>query len=99
MANFIVTFQIRSDESYAKRYGSFMRRVNEIARGVLWSETTSFLAFSADLSASELCAELVAGSEFDPGRDIIVALDALSLDKAAAGPIKSLNLLEACVGF
>lgn len=99
MANFIVTFQIKSDESYQRRYSSFVRRMNEVSNGDRWDETTSFNAFESDMTAEELCLALDAGSEFDSTKDIMVVIDLSTKRRVTAGPIKRPDDLEELVGF
>ncbi|KYO85144.1 hypothetical protein LT19_05178 [Pseudomonas aeruginosa] len=51
MANFIVTFQIKADDTYQSRYSSFKKKINELTSYKHWDETTSFYCF--ELSSTQ----------------------------------------------
>jgi len=99
MANFIVTFQIKSDDTYQKRYNSFIRKVNELTNYEHWDETTSFLCFETSSSAEGVCSSLYVGSDFDATKDIMVVIDVSNKKRATKGPLKYPSLLESYLGF
>ncbi|KSO59682.1 hypothetical protein APB06_03310 [Pseudomonas aeruginosa] len=99
MANFIVTFQIKADDTYQSRYSSFKKKINELTSYKHWDETTSFYCFELDYTAQRLCSELYTGSEFNATKDIMVVIDVSNREKATKGPIQYPALLDSYLGF
>lgn len=102
MTHFVVTFRFKSDESYQDRYESFVDKVNELAEGgvgEVWGETSSFLAFKAKGTASELCSSLYLLTKFDQTKDKMVVIDMDNRQKATKGEIEYPNTLTSCLGF
>lgn len=54
MAAYVLSFELHSDSTYTSRYQSLMKRVEEIAPGRTWDETTSFVAFSSSMSLEDI---------------------------------------------
>lgn len=54
MAAYILSFEIHSNSTYASRYQSLMKRVEEIAPNRTWDETTSFVAFSSSMTLENI---------------------------------------------
>ncbi|CAI8802084.1 ABM domain-containing protein [Pseudomonas sp. IT-P74] len=99
MANFIVTFEFKSDDSRQARYDSFVKKVNELTSRKNWDETTSFYCFELDTTAEALCSSLYVGSDFNSTKDIMVVIDVTNKQKATKGPLKYPSLLESYLGF
>ncbi|MFV9496464.1 hypothetical protein ACNUI6_00885 [Pseudomonas aeruginosa] len=49
MANFIVTFQIKADDTYQSRYSSFKKKINELTNYKHWDEDNLFLLLRVGL--------------------------------------------------
>lgn len=99
MANFIVTFEFKSDDTRKARYDSFVKKINELTAYKHWDETTSFYCFELDMTAEDLCSALYIGSDFNSAKDIMVVIDVANKQKAAKGPLKYPSLLESYLGF
>lgn len=99
MNNFIVTFKIKSDATYQKRYDSFVDQIKEIAGHIQWDETTSFYCFQADASAEGLCQTLYIKSDFDATKDIMAVIDISNKKLATKGPLVYPGLLSLQLGF
>ncbi len=99
MANFIVTFHIKSDDTYSERYSSFISKINELCENKQWDETTSFFCFESNLTADGLCSALWTGSKFSETTDIMVVIDVSNRKRATKGPLKYPNLLQKYLGF
>lgn len=98
MANFILTFHIKSDTGYQSRYNSFIKKLKELAQHN-WDETTSFYCFESSLTASELCHKLWLESDFNHLVDIMVVIDVKNRVRATKGPLVYPSLLEKYLGF
>lgn len=99
MANFIVTFEFKSDDSRQARYDSFVKKVNELTAYKHWDETTSFYCFELDTTAEDLCSTLYVGSDFNSTKDIMVVIDVTNKKKATKGQLKYPSLLDSYLGF
>lgn len=99
MANFIVTFRLKSDATYASRYESFVERIHHIAPEWLWEETSSFYAFEAEGTAESICNEIYYNSSFDELTDSLLVIDLGERKSFARGVIKSPARLSFCLGF
>ncbi len=101
MAHFIISFRIKSDESYQQRYESFTSKVIEIAgsSGAVWDETSSFYIMKAPTTAQDLCTTLYLGSDFNSTKDIMVVIDVDNREKATKGPLKWPGVLDSTLGF
>jgi len=99
MANFIVTFEFKSDDTRKARYDSFVKKINELTTHKNWDETTSFYCFELDTTAEDLCSSLYVYSDFNATKDIMVVIDITNKQKAVKGTLKYPNLLESYLGF
>lgn len=99
MANFIVTFEFKSDDTRKARYDSFVKKVNELTAYKHWDETTSFYCFELDMTAENLCSSLFVGSDFNSTRDIMVVIDVTNKQKATKGPLQWPSVLDSYLGF
>lgn len=99
MANFIVTFEFKSDDTRKARYDSFVKKVNDLTAYKNWDETTSFYCFELDTTAEDLCSTLYLGSDFNSTKDIMVVIDVTNKKKATQGPLKYPSLLDLYLGF
>ncbi|MNJ53289.1 hypothetical protein D3C77_486730 [compost metagenome] len=99
MANFIVTFEFKSDDTRKARYDSFVKKINALTEYKHWDETTSFYCFELNMTAEELCSSLYVGSDFNATKDIMVVIDVTNKQKASKGPLKYPSLLESYLGF
>ena len=101
MAHFIISFRIKSDNDYQKRYDSLTARVIEIAgsSGAVWDETSSFFVMQAPTTAAGLCEDLYMNSAFNATKDIIVVIDLDNRKKATKGELKWQVILEKQLGF
>ncbi len=99
MANFIVTFHIKSDATYSERYNSFKSKINELCEYKHWDETTSFYCFESEMSADDLCTALWVGSKFSAITDMMVVIDVSNRSRAVKGPLEYPGLLEKYLGF
>ena len=99
MANFIVTFKFKSDDTRSERYDSFVKKINELTNYEHWDETTSFYCFEADTTAEALCSALYVGSDFNSTKDIMVVIDVSNKQKATKGDLQWPSLLDSYLGF
>lgn len=99
MNNFIITYRIKSDETYQARYDSFIRKVKEAGGQAFWNETSSFYALRACITAEALCTVLCRETGFDCCRDAVVVIDTKSRSLATSGAIHDLELLSECLGL
>lgn len=101
MANFIISFRIKQDDTYQSRYASFVDAVRKAGggTGAVWEETSSFFALQASHTATGLCDHLYVSSEFNGTKDEMLVVDLSSRKKATKGPLKYLSTLESCLGF
>ncbi|KAA5842229.1 hypothetical protein F2A37_16860 [Pseudomonas chlororaphis] len=99
MANFIVTFEFKSDDTRKARYDSFVKKINELTAYKHWDETTSFYCFRLDTTADDLCSSLYVGSDFNATKDIMVVIDVTNKNKAVKGPLEYSSLLDLYLGF
>lgn len=63
MAVYAVSFEIKYDSTYSERYKSLIDKINEIATGNVWDETTSFVAFNSNLKIDEVHHALYFGTD------------------------------------
>jgi hypothetical protein len=98
MGHFVITFRIKSDDTYQDRYDSFTKKINELA-DKLWDETSSFYAVKAKGSAQSICDSLYFETDFVESRDLMLVVDLDKNEKAFRGPNEYPNTLEACLGF
>lgn len=54
MAAYILSFEIHADSTYQIRYRSLVEKISELASGIVWDETTSFLSFSSNHSLQKI---------------------------------------------
>ncbi|MBC3480291.1 MULTISPECIES: hypothetical protein [unclassified Pseudomonas] len=99
MANFIITFEFKSDETRKARYDSFVKKINELTEYKHWDETTSFYCLQLDTTAEDLCSALYYGSEFNANKDKMVVIDVSNRKKAVKGQLEYPALLEKYLGF
>lgn len=99
MGNFILTFRLKNDSTYQRRYDSLVEKIREIAPKWLWEETSSFYAFEAEGTADSVCHDLHYGSSFDPEMDIMVIVDIGKKQFAAKGKIESPSQLKVALGI
>jgi hypothetical protein len=98
MGHFVITFRIKSDDTYQDRYDSFTKKVNEIA-DKFWEETSSFYAISASGTAQSICDKLYFETDFIESWDQVLVIDLDRKEKALRGPDMYPNTLAACLGF
>lgn len=99
MHNLILTYRIKHDADYQRRYDSFTRELKGVCSNNYWDETSSFYALEADYSALELCKWVLLSTAFDHKKDTVVIIDVTARTKASAGAIQDPGLLDFCVGF
>ena len=99
MANFIVTFRLKSDSTYAYRYESFVERIQHIAPEWIWEETSSFYAFEAEGTAESICDDIYYNSSFNEATDSLVVIDLGKRKSFTRGVIESPARLKFCLGF
>jgi len=99
MANFILTFRLKADSTYASRYESFVERIHQIAPEWVWEETSSFYAFEAEGTAESICDDLYFNSNFNESLDTMVVVDLGARKSFARGVIESPARLRFCLGF
>ena len=99
MAHFIISFRIKSDDTYQERYDSFIQRIAEISKEGAWEETSSFYALEADGNAESVCQDLWLKSKFNAHLDVMLVIDVHNREKATKGEIKYPNTLARCLGF
>ncbi|WP_188035983.1 hypothetical protein [Pseudomonas sp. EZ-C24] len=97
--NFIITYRIRSDETYQARYDSFIRTLKASGDQKFWNETSSFFALGAKMTAQELCYDLCNKTGFNCATDMVVVLDTSNRELASSGVIQDPELLSDCLGF
>lgn len=98
MGHFVITFRIKSDDDYNKRYASFTERVSKIASRK-WEETSSFYAIETTGTAASICTDLYVSSDFNANKDLMVVIDLDRKEKAVKGTPEYPHTLEACLGF
>ena len=98
MGHFVITFRIKSDDEYHKRYESFTERVSKIATRK-WEETSSFYAIEADGTAESICTDLYVLSDFNATKDQMVVIDLDLKQKAVKGVLEYPYTLDSCLGF
>lgn len=98
MNHFIITYRIKSDDSYQARYDSFIRRLKEASGRIFWNETSSFYAMRAAITAEALCDDLCRGSGFDCAKDAVVVIDTTNRVLATSGAVQNQELLTECLG-
>lgn len=101
MTHFIVTFRFKTDDTYTDRYNSFVNRVHVLGGGApyVWEETSSFIAFRAEGTASSVATDLYLTTKFNHLLDHMVVIDLDNRKKATHGTIKYEPMLVACLGF
>lgn len=99
MANFVISFKFKADDSYDDRYYSFVEKVREIATTHPWDETSSFFALEADETAENLCERLWLETSFSHSKDRMLVIDISNKQKATKGSIELPYLLEKGLGF
>lgn len=102
MPHFIVTFRIKNDDTYQKRYDSLVDKAKELAESSPWQETTSFIAFKSKSpfeTAASICSSLYTGSDFSEAKDIMVVIDLDAKKKATKGKIEYPYTLTGALGF
>lgn len=82
MASFWITFRLRDDLTYPRRYAAFMQAVNECGSDY-WREPTSFVAFSSKYEIDPIGAHLK--PTINPATDIFVVRQIGSTDTRYAG--------------
>lgn len=98
MGHFVITFRIKSDDTYQDRYNSFTEKVSEIADD-RWDETSSFYAIQAKGTAQSICDLLYFETDFIETRDMMLIIDLDKNEKAFRGPNDYPRTLEKCLGF
>lgn len=98
MGHFVITFRLKADSTYDKRYDSFTDKIEEIAESN-WRETSSFYAIYADGTAKEICDAIYYGSEFSEDTDTMIVIDLDNNEKATRGNIEYPHTLAKCLGF
>jgi cellobiose phosphorylase len=99
MANFIVTFKFKADDTRSDRYNSFVKKINELTSYEHWDETTSFYCFEIAMSAETLCSALYIDSDFNATKDMMVVIDVTNKQKATKGELQWPSLLDSYLGF
>lgn len=98
MGHFVITFRIKSDETYQDRYESFTKKVREISEK-FWEETSSFYAIKSTGTAQSVCDQLYFETDFTESKDQMLVIDLVKNEKALRGPDMYPNTLGACLGF
>lgn len=88
MNNFIITYRIKHDADYQRRYDSFTRELKTLSAQNYWDETSSFYALEAVYSALELCEWICLTTAFDCKKDTVVVIDVKNRSKASSGIIQ-----------
>lgn len=100
MANFILTFRIKSDDGYQDRYDSLLEQLYAIApRPGVWEETSSFVAFEYDGTIEDVRQALYFQSSFSPSKDTMVIIDLTNRKKVSEGVVSYTATLDCCLGF
>lgn len=100
MGNYVVTFRLKDNAGYQKRYESFIDRLYKLsAQSGVWEETSSFIAFEYAGSLEDVYSALYFESDFDPDVDTLLVIDVLNRKKATGGVIKYSATLDKCLGF
>jgi hypothetical protein len=86
MAIYLVSFDLKSDATYASRYKSFMEQVKK--GGLWWADTTSFVAVKTDEDIDTFCRRIYVSSEFDSAKDLYLVLNADVKSGRVRGPVK-----------
>lgn len=98
MGHFVITFRIKSDDTYQARYDDFTKKVKEIAEK-FWEETSSFYSIKASGTAQSICDQLYFETDFAESKDQMLIIDLEKNEKALRGPDMYPNTLAACLGF
>lgn len=92
MATFLVSFDLKYNDSYSKRYDSFMEQVK--AGGKWWADTTSFVAVETDEDIDTFCDRIYYSSDFNGTTDLYLVLDANAISGRVRGKIVDQDLFK-----
>jgi hypothetical protein len=87
MTVFIVSFDLKYDDTYQDRYKSFMEQVKK--GGDYWDDTTSCVVVRTNESIDEFCTRIYVNSDFNATKDLYLVLDAHVKAGRIRGAIKS----------
>ena len=85
MSIFLVSFDLKYDATYSKRYDSFMEQVKK--GGKWWADTTSFVAVHTDETIDEFCSRIYLSSDILESKDLFLVLDAEVKSGRVRGPV------------
>lgn len=91
MAVFIVSFELKYNDTYNKRYESFME---QIKKGLWWAENTSVVIVRTDETIDDFCNRIYLHSDFNASTDRFLVLDADVKSGRAKGVITDQDLFK-----
>ncbi len=77
MSIYILSFEVKADATYAKRYRTLVEKVASLTAGSTWDETTSFIAFQSPWGLEELFEKLYYETDLLP-QDKYLLIDVVS---------------------
>ena len=77
MATYAISFEIKSDSTYSKRYQSLMAQVHKCS--IVWTETTSFALVQTPESLEDLELRLFVQSEISHLRDKLLVINVTNI--------------------
>jgi hypothetical protein len=92
MAVYVVSFELKADDTYSKRYNSFMEQLKKTTPW--WAENTSCVIVSTTENIDEFCTRIYFSSEILDTKDRFLVLDANAKIGRVRGPIKDDDLFK-----
>ena len=92
MAVFLVSFDLKYDETYSARYTSFMDQVKQ--GGKWWADTTSYVVVETSETIDEFCSRIYTKSDFNSSKDLYLVLDANVKAGRVRGQVKDQDLFK-----
>jgi hypothetical protein len=92
MAVFSVSFEIKYDSDYQRRYNSFTAAIEACPKW--WADTTSYYVVETNESISDFADRIYFGTDFDASRDLYLVLDAFVKSGCIRGAVKNDNIFQ-----
>jgi len=92
MPVFIVSFDLKYDDTYQARYNSFMEQVK--LGGDWWDDPTSCVVVRTSETIDAFCHRIYVKSDFDATKDLFMVLDAHVKAGRIRGAIKSRKVFQ-----
>ena len=91
MSVFLVSFEIKYDSDYQRRYSSFTQQVQS---GRYWADNTSFVVVETTETIDDFCTRIYVHSAFDGTKDRYMVLDANVKSGRIRGPVHNSSIFS-----